>query len=193
MPSDCRMCDLCITRKKVVRGTGKADVMLIGEAPGYHEDKSGTPFIGESGKYLRSVMSKYGVDIESLFITNIVKCRPPNNRNPYPEEIKTCMKYFLAKEIPHVNPIFIIPVGKIATDVILCNQVVMKNTIGRVFKSGNRWIIPIYHPSYILQNSNLKELYEKLIPYVFNKIGDIKHDYALDIAANFDKGNYCPF
>jgi DNA polymerase len=187
----CFKCDLSINRKHVVLGSGnkKASIMIIGEAPGYHEDKTGTPFIGNSGKYLRLLLSKVNITEENSFITNVVKCRPPNNRTPDNKEISICVSYFLAKEIQVVDPIFIIAAGKTATMITTGLDIAMKNCIGKSYKVGRRWVLPIYHPSYILQNDNLRTEYEDSIANLFTMITEIKDEFIFDISSNFNKDN----
>jgi DNA polymerase len=184
----CFKCDLSITRTNLVLGTGDktADVMLIGEAPGYYEDKQGFPFVGESGVYLRELLAENNQTTNDIFITNVVKCRPPKNREPNASEIAICVKYFLANEIPAINPIFIITLGKIATQTMFGTELFMKNYVDRYYKVGKRWILPVYHPSYILQNPNLKDYYKLSIKNVFTNIALLYNNYVLDIAANFN-------
>lgn len=184
----CYKCDLSITRKYVVLGLGNkiADTMLIGEAPGYNEDKSGVPFIGDSGKYIRELLINIGYSEENMFITNVVKCRPPKNRTPDSSEISICTKHFLFNEIQVVNPIFIITAGKVATSVILNKDVIMKDYVDKYFKIGKRWVLPIYHPSHILQNESMKEYYPKSIANIKDSIERIKYYYLFDIIADFN-------
>lgn len=156
----CYKCDLCITRNNIVYGNGniKSKIMIIGEAPGYHEDKKGIPFIGLSGSYLRKVLLDLGYTDEVLYITNIIKCRPPENRTPSTEEINRCTKYFLAKEITNINPKVIITVGKISS-CFFTGDSPLANSINTIYNINNVFIIPVYHPSYILRTNN-QEYYE---------------------------------
>ena len=190
----CFKCDLSITRTNVVLGIGnsKSDTMLVGEAPGYHEDKKGIPFIGQSGVYLRELLELAGLNESNLYITNVVKCRPPKNRDPFPDEINTCVKYFLSKEIDFVNPVFIITAGRIATSVIIGNSVQMRNCVGHDYKIGKRWVLPIYHPSYTLQHGG-EDSYKETILNVKTTIDKIRHDNFWDINANFPFRGDVPF
>lgn len=183
---DCKLCDLTITSNQVVLGVGNnsADIMLIGEAPGYYEDKRGVPFVGKSGEYLRSVLESTCFVVPDLFITNIVKCRPPNNRTPHPKEIAICTNAFLSREIQHINPIFVITAGKVATQIMLSKDISMRVATDNEYMVGNMWVFPIYHPSYILQNENLAVSFTTRLHKIRNRIGIIQHDYAFDIAAN---------
>ena len=172
-----------MTRKHIVYGDGntKSKIMLIGEAPGYHEDKQGLPFVGQSGQLLRTMLiDMCNIKPETIYITNVIKCKPPGNRPPSVDEIATCTKYFLIKEIVHVDPLIIITAGKVATEFVTNSTVVMSHVIDRYFHLGKRYIIPIYHPSYILQKG-LEEKYKEHFRYVGLMIGHIimKHPEIL--------------
>ena len=185
----CYKCDLSITRTNVVLGIGnkKAEIMIIGEAPGYHEDKKGVPFIGKSGTYLRELLTKINITEENAYITNVVKCRPPGNREPDMKEISICTSYFLSNEINYVNPIFIISAGRVATMMCTGENISIHKVNGNIYRIGKRWVIPIFHPSYILQNDNMKEEYERTLTKVSNLIYETKNKYLFDIIASFDK------
>ena len=190
----CRACDLCITRTNIVLGYGneKAEIMLIGEAPGYHEDKTSIPFTGKSGTYLMNLLSKIDINKDNTFITNVVKCRPPRNRTPDAIEINTCINLYLGNEINYVNPIFIITVGVVATNVML-GETTMKAAVGNYYKVDNRYVIPIYHPAYILRNQHLSDAYIELIHFVRETINNIAFIDAFEIAAIFNKETKSPF
>lgn len=160
MSNNCYKCDLCMKRTNIVYGIGntKSYIVFIGEAPGYHEDKEGIPFVGKSGKFLREILHKYGYD--NIYITNIVKCRPPGNISPIDREIKTCTKYFLIKELKYIRPKFIITAGLIASNFFFKDNKNMKELNSNIYDFGNYYILPIYHPNYILQN-NLEDIFIK--------------------------------
>ena len=182
---DCRLCDLNISRTKVVLGIGNdtADIMIIGEAPGYYEDKKGEPFVGKSGQYLRKVLSESGFAIDELFITNVVKCRPPGNRTPHPVEISTCTKAFLSREIQHIKPIFVITAGSTATDIMTSDKIPMHKQVLGFKIVGDMYVFPIYHPSYILQNENLAIEFSDRLKKIREQISSIYSKYAFEIAA----------
>ena len=191
----CKLCDLCISRSKVVLGIGRddAEIMLIGEAPGYYEDKEGKPFVGQSGQYLRRVLKDTGFNIDQIFITNTVKCRPPGNRTPYANEISTCTKYFLAREIEHIQPIFVITAGAVPTNLMTSESIPMHKQVVGAKKVGNMYIFPIYHPSYILQNEALAIDFVDRLKFIKKSIDHIYHDYAFEIAASRNKDIKSPF
>jgi len=153
--SECFNCDLSINRKNIVYGSGNKDanIVIIGEAPGYHEDKNGYPFCGKSGKLLRRYLDYVGINESNAYFTNIVKCRPPNNLIPSSYEISTCTKYFLSKEIEVIKPKYIITIGATSTNFILGKQIPISNVANRVFNIGSKIVLPIFHPSYILRSS----------------------------------------
>lgn len=164
--SSCRLCELWKGRKNAVfgEGNGNAEIMIIGLGPGREEDKAGRPFVGAAGKLLNELLACAGLEREELYITNVVKCIPPNN-NPSEEQIKVCTRAYLEKEIEIVNPRIIIPLGKIACSFalreIFTKLPPMHKICGRIFRAklcGNvREIIPMYHPAAILRNPALKE------------------------------------
>lgn len=137
--------------------------MLVGEAPGADEDKVGEPFVGRSGKLLatwfESIDMKRGKD---YYITNIVKCRPPKNRDPQFEELKMCFTNWLHDEIKKINPAVIVPVGRISAQYLLQDDSAMGRIQGRIHIRDNRKIIPIYHPSFILRGNDDKEVKKTL-------------------------------
>lgn len=163
-------------RKNIVFGEGNPDakIMLIGEAPGEEEDKQGRPFVGRSGQLLNKVLELAKIKREKLYITNVLKCRPPNNRAPNDNEIKICKSLFLDKQIKIIRPRIIVTLGSIATKALLEHDDIKITKIhGKIFKKNNLIIIPIYHPSYVLRNRNvinqwLEDI--KKIKEYFNKI-----------------------
>lgn len=144
-------------RKNIVFGDGNpnAKLMLIGEAPGKDEDEQGIPFIGRSGQLLNKALNFAKINRDELYITNILKCRPPNNRIPTDQEIKICTSKFLYKQIEIIKPKIIATLGAIATKALLNEEVKITKIHGQVFKKNNFIIIPIYHPSYVLRNQTI--------------------------------------
>jgi DNA polymerase len=145
---DCRKCPLWKTRTNLVFGSGsqRARVMFIGEAPGYHEDKQGKPFVGAAGQLLDSLLSSIGLKREEVFIGNVLKCRPPENRDPLLQEIETC-KGYLYRQIEIINPPVICTLGRFSTNLILGREVSISKVRGKIFKVNGRTLIPIFHPA----------------------------------------------
>jgi len=182
----CNKCALCKDRNKVVFGEGNSNlgIMFIGEAPGYWEDKKGVPFVGKAGKILDEILEKINLKREEIYITNILKCRPPNNRNPTNEEIKTCTPY-LNKQIEIINPKIICCLGNFATQYILEKYNLSKEikgtskVHGKIFEVNNLFgkikIMPLYHPAVATYNPNMKETLLKdfkLLKELINKEGE---------------------
>ncbi|MCK9542975.1 MAG: uracil-DNA glycosylase [Novosphingobium sp.] len=141
-------------RKHIVFGQGNANatLMLIGEAPGKEEDEQGVPFVGRSGMLLNKALDVAQINREDIYITNVLKCRPPSNRTPTEQEIQVCTQYFLDKQIKIIRPKIIATLGAIATKVLLSQDIKITKIHGQIFKKDDFIIIPIYHPSYILRN-----------------------------------------
>lgn len=135
-------------------GNSSATLMLIGEAPGAEEDRVKRPFVGRSGKLLDSMLLRCGLTRNDVFITNIVKCRPPNNRTPLPEEITDATKSLLRKEIELIKPRVICTLGAVATRLFMPHHDTLSRIRGKAifFKQRNLTLIPTYHPAYILRN-----------------------------------------
>jgi DNA polymerase len=152
----CTKCNLHKNRINVVVGNGNeyADILFIGEAPGAEEDKEGIPFCGRSGKLLRELIKEANIQ-DNVYITNIVKCRPPENRDPAENEIRSCMP-FLRKQIEQIKPKFIVGVGRISSKRIIPDFKIT-NDHGKFYtlKNGIRFM-GIYHPAFVLRNQHLK-------------------------------------
>ena len=152
---NCKKCKLHETRINTVFGDGStnAKVMIIGEAPGKDEDISGKPFVGRAGKLLTEILSSINLERKDVFITNTVKCRPPENRNPHDDEIKSCSGY-LDEQIKLINPKVIVLLGKIAANRILNIDEPISNLRGKKYfiKENNIPIIVFYHPAYLLRS-----------------------------------------
>ena len=153
----CLKCSLGKTRKSFVFGDGNpnADVMLIGEAPGADEDEQGIPFVGRAGKKLNEILNAINFEREEVYIANIVKCRPPNNRNPLPEEMETCIPY-LYKQIELVKPKVILCLGLVASHALLQNKATLTSLRGNVYEFNNIKVMATYHPAALLRNPNWK-------------------------------------
>ena len=150
--SECIRCPLSETRTTVVFGTGSpnADVMFVGEAPGYHEDQQGEPFVGAAGKLLDQLLGEIGLAREDVYIANVLKCRPPGNRDPRPEEIEEC-KGYLRSQLELVDPKVVITLGNFATKLLLKRDVGITRLRGQVFPWWNRRLVPTFHPAAALR------------------------------------------
>jgi len=156
---NCRLCNLSKTRTNVVFGEGnpKADLMFIGEAPGEQEDKSARPFVGKAGKLLTKIISNVlNLSREDVYITNIVKCRPPNNRVPTIEEAIKCRPYLL-KQIDIINPKILVCLGKTAFMYLMNSDLPITKVRGKIFEFKEKKVIPTFHPSYLLRNPSAKK------------------------------------
>ncbi|WP_297447078.1 uracil-DNA glycosylase [Desulfurobacterium sp.] len=151
----CKKCRLAETRHNVVFGEGnpKTNLMFIGEAPGEQEDLQGRPFVGRAGQLLTRFLNLFGIERERVYITNIVKCRPPKNRNPKPDEIKTCYPY-LNKQIEIIKPKVILCLGAFAARTVLNlpEKTPISKIRGQEFKVKDYIVIPTFHPAYLLRN-----------------------------------------
>ncbi|MFN3996068.1 MAG: uracil-DNA glycosylase [bacterium] len=167
----CKKCILHQSRKNAVPGNKiyNTKIMLIGEAPGRNEDEQGLPFVGQAGKLLEQMLNKIGLSRNDIFITNVVKCRPPENRDPLPDEIQSCLPY-LFKQIQILDPKLIILVGKYSVSSILGINLKISYLKGRVFIKDDRYIFCTYHPAFILRNYSL---YIEEYTYHFEKIKKI--------------------
>ncbi|HAF31127.1 MAG TPA: uracil-DNA glycosylase [Bacteroidales bacterium] len=154
----CTKCNLCKTRNKVVFGEGfrNSKIMCIGEGPGYYEDQQGRPFVGKSGQLLDIILDVCGFNRnEHVFIGNIVKCRPPNNRDPLPEERETCIPY-LYIQIELIDPKIIILLGATALKGLIDPNAKITKVRGEWLEWQNRLVMPTFHPSALLRNEKLK-------------------------------------
>lgn len=157
---NCKSCKLCNSRRKAVPGEGnkKSPVMFIGEGPGEEEDEQGRPFIGKAGMLFTKIFNSVNLERDDVFITNIVKCRPPKNRNPEEDEIIACYKY-LETQIALINPKIIVAVGGLALKTLMKDENAKISSLrGKELEwEGGIKLIPIFHPSYLLRNSATEE------------------------------------
>lgn len=151
--SSCQLCTLCTTRTQTVFGEGNlnADWFFVGEAPGENEDLQGKPFVGEAGQLLTQMLRAMSLTREEVFIANILKCRPPQNRDPHVDEIAHCRDY-LRRQMALVKPKIIIAVGRIAAQTLLETHTTIGKLRGQVHHLENTPLIAIYHPSYLLRS-----------------------------------------
>lgn len=152
----CTKCALHESRKKSVAGEGPADaeIMFIGEGPGFHENEQGRPFVGASGKFLDQLLAQAELTRADVFICNVVKCRPPENRDPHPDELSACDEY-LEAQIEAINPSIIVTLGRISMGKFFGN-VKISAVHGQMQKVGERFVIPMFHPAAALHQPPLK-------------------------------------
>lgn len=153
----CEKCRLCETRTNVVPGEGdpNAKLMFIGEAPGRDEDAQGRPFVGRSGELLTRMIRAIGLEREQVYICNVVKCRPPQNRNPQPDEAAACLNYLRA-QVALVRPRVVVLLGKVACRYALQQEVSVMREHGVWYERKGVWFMPTLHPSALLRNPALK-------------------------------------
>lgn len=151
----CKACELHQSRTQTVFGVGnrEADLMIIGEAPGFYEDQQGEPFVGRAGQLLTAMIKSIGFEREDVYIANILKCRPPNNRDPSPEEVKLCTP-FLNQQINLIQPRLLLAVGRIAAHYLLQVKSSLESLRNKIYSYGDNHIplIITYHPAYLLRN-----------------------------------------
>ena len=155
--SVCRKCRLCETRTNVVPGEGSPDakIMFIGEGPGRDEDLQGRPFVGRSGELLTRMIRAIGLERDQVYICNIVKCRPPQNRNPEADEAEACLNYLRA-QVALVKPKIIVLLGKVACRYTLRQEISVMRDHGRWFERKGTWFMPTFHPSALLRDPSRK-------------------------------------
>jgi DNA polymerase len=154
---DCRRCPLCSQRQNIVFGAGdpNAQLVFVGEGPGGEEDRQGEPFVGAAGELLTRIIQAIRLTREQVYIANIVKCRPPGNRNPKPEEIAICMPY-LERQIRAIHPRFIVALGSVAARTLLGGPTPISKLRGRFHDYDGIRLLPTYHPAYLLRNPAAK-------------------------------------
>jgi len=165
---NCRKCNLGITRNKFVFGAGdpSADLLLVGEAPGQEEDLQGEPFVGRAGKLLDKILKAIGYTRDTnVFITNIVKCRPPDNRDPLPSEVEECSPY-LNKQIELIKPKLIVALGKVAGKTLLKKDILLREMRNETYYFNSIPFRVTYHPAALLRNSSLKKEAWKDFQYI---------------------------
>ena len=162
---DCTRCKLhTLGRTQVVFGVGNpdADLMFVGEAPGADEDVQGIPFVGRAGQLLTKIIEAIGLTRDDVYIANIIKCRPPQNRNPEPDEVATC-EPFLFRQIDVIKPKIIVALGKYAAQTLLRAETPISRLRGRQFDYRGATLIPTFHPAYLLRNpSSKREVWEDM-------------------------------
>ena len=154
---NCQKCPLSQTRQNFVFGVGnpKADIVFIGEAPGEQEDLQGVPFVGRAGKLLDKILTAIELTRNDVYICNVLKCRPPKNRDPLPSEVNLCEPY-LKTQLSLINPKLIVALGRIAACTILRTKEPLKNLRNQIFKYEGIDLLVTYHPAALLRNPNFK-------------------------------------
>lgn len=155
--AECTGCDLAATRTRVVFGVGDpgADLMFVGEAPGFHEDQQGIPFVGRAGQLLTDMLGEIGLARDDVYIGNVLKCRPPNNRDPLPTEISACTPW-LDRQLESIGPLVVVTLGNFATKYLLETTVGITRLRGRRFKFRGRVLVPTFHPAAVLRSGPTK-------------------------------------
>jgi len=170
----CKLCDLWKGRTHAVPGAGNihAEIMFIGEGPGFNEDKQGLPFVGQSGKYLETLLKLINLKREDVFITNVVKCRPPENRDPLPIEISTCVPTYLEPQVALIDPLMIVTLGRFSMARYFPNGKITQ-IHGQAKIEGGRAYYPLFHPAAVLRDPGKQSQMEadfRQIPDVLAKV-----------------------
>jgi uracil-DNA glycosylase family 4 len=168
---DCKRCKLYKTRTNLVFGEGNpdADLMFIGEGPGFEEDMQGRPFVGRAGELLTRIIQAIGLKRSDVYIANVVKCRPPENRNPEPDEIDAC-KGFVLRQIEIISPKVIVALGTFSAQLLLSTNEKISKLRGTMYDYKGIKLIPTYHPAFLLRNPNMKEAVWKDMQLVIKEL-----------------------
>jgi uracil-DNA glycosylase family 4 len=191
----CTKCPLHHSRTKPVPGEGpsSAQIMFIGEGPGFHEDQSGRPFVGASGNFLTELIESIGLKREDVFIANVVKCRPPGNRDPEPEEIQACQSY-LDRQIELINPKVVVTLGRFSMARWFPSARISR-IHGQARQFGSRMVVPMYHPAAALHQPSLRQAVIedfKKLPELLKRpieIKDSTHDEPDEVPEDFEQLN----
>lgn len=154
----CRACALHLTRSCAVVGSGsqQAKLMIVGEAPGFYEDQQGEPFVGKAGELLEAILYSIALTRQDVYITNVLKCRPPNNRDPQPLEVEQCAS-FLQQQIALIAPRFLLALGKVAANHLLNTKTALNDLRNKIhYYNANIKLLVTYHPAYLLRNPHDK-------------------------------------
>ena len=179
---ECQACRLASGRTQVVFGTGNPDasIMFVGEAPGFYEDRQGVPFVGAAGKLLTELLESVALSRSEIYIANVIKCRPPQNRNPQADEVETC-KPFLLQQIELIKPKLVCSLGNFAMQTLLGRKIGITKVRGQVFQLENFSLFPLLHPAAALHQRNL--------------MGPLREDFQKlkeildDLSQNFERQN----
>lgn len=170
---DCKKCKLCTGRKNIVFGVGNknADIMFIGEGPGADEDTQGIPFVGKAGQLMNKAFDAVGIEREEVYIANIVKCRPPNNRDPEPDEVLSCINY-LRNQVMIVKPKIIVLLGRISLQNILGKEYKITASRGKWVEKKGILYMPTWHPAALLRDETKKIDFIRDLKEVVNKLDE---------------------
>ena len=173
----CKKCRLHETRNNVVFGEGNenADVMFVGEGPGYNEDMQGRPFVGRAGQLLDKMIEAIGLKRQDVYIANVVKCRPPENRNPFEDESDVCIEY-LRWQVKIIKPKIIVCLGAIAAKNLINPDISITRQRGKIVKKGSMYFMPTYHPAYLLRNEGAKKDVWEDLKQVQQKLAELKEE-----------------
>ena len=179
--ASCPDCDLCRTRTHAVPGEGppNAEVLFVGEAPGFYEDQQARPFVGPAGRFLDELIASIGLRRDQVFITNVVKCRPPNNRDPLPGEIDACRKH-LQRQIELIQPRVIVSLGRYSLAWFSPRDAISK-VHGQAKVRDGVYFIPMYHPAAALHAGNMRKVIEedfRKIPAVLERAREAPPEQA---------------
>ena len=182
---DCSRCPLCQTRHNIVVGEGNfhAKIMMVGEGPGAEEDRLGRPFVGRAGQLLDKMIAAIGLKREDVYIANIVKCRPPQNRVPTPEEANACLD-FLRGQFRLIRPSIIVCLGATPSRYILDESVRITRDRGNWTKRGNVWIMPTFHPAALLRDESKKWDAWEDFKMIRDKLKELTEQQNDDIGTN---------
>ena len=177
----CKKCELQYSRKLAVPGEGpmNAEIVFIGEGPGFHENEQGRPFVGAAGHFLEELLASIKMKREEVFITNVVKCRPPGNRDPKLEEIDACSNY-LERQLQAISPKVIVTLGRYSMERFLPNAKIGE-VHGQALQARGRAIVPMYHPAAALHQASLRKTIEddfKKLPDWLAKAGEVEEYHA---------------
>lgn len=159
--ASCPDCDLCRNRTHAVPGEGPedAELMFVGEGPGFYEDQQARPFVGPAGRFLEELLASIGLERQAVYITNVIKCRPPDNRDPLPVEIEACRKY-LQRQIELIKPRLIVTLGRYSLAWFLPKETIGK-AHGQLKARDGLHILPMYHPAAALHAANMRRVIEE--------------------------------
>jgi len=179
--ASCPDCDLCRTRTRAVPGEGppNAEVLFVGEAPGFYEDQQARPFVGPAGRFLDELIASAGLRRDQVFITNVVKCRPPNNRDPLPGEVDACRKY-LQRQIELIQPKIIVSLGRYSLAWFSPREAISK-VHGQAKVRDGVYFMPMYHPAAALHAGNMRKVIEedfRKIPAVLERAREAPPEQA---------------
>lgn len=172
----CQLCRLAQSRTNAVPGEGPADadIVLVGEGPGFHEDQQGRPFVGAAGNFLEELLASIGLQRQDVYITNLVKCRPPGNRDPREDELESCTSNYLEKQLEAINPKVVVTLGRFSMQRYFPNAKISR-IHGQPKQRGGRLIVPMYHPAAALHQPSLRAVVQQDFSKLPEWIEQAKH------------------